>query len=61
MAIFNLCKIRFYMSVKSNVLGLTTVKVNRMYELVCVLKISELIGKNGDSFLKILNYFDKVY
>lgn len=61
MAIFNLCKIRLYMRVKSNVLGLTTMKVNCMYELVCVLMTSELIGKNGDSFLKILNYFDKVY
>lgn len=35
------------MRVKSNVLGLTTVKVNDMYEFVCVLKISDFIGRNG--------------
>lgn len=31
------------MRVKNHVLSLTTVKVNDMYELVCVLKISEFI------------------
>lgn len=35
------------MRVKRNVLDLTIMKVNHMYELVCVLKISEFIGRDG--------------
>lgn len=35
------------MRVKSNAIDLTTVKVNDIYELVCILKISGFIGRNG--------------